>query len=152
MTIPPRVDHAPRVPRQATQARAATGNRMALSVDSGYRSVHRPTEPGPVGHVLIRAAGGDGRSRARTAAESGPPFTHREEPMATTRARSLIATLGAVLLLAGANSALAETPKRGGTLTYLIPADAPPSFDGHRETTFATVHTAAPFYSVLVRS
>src|SRR3982751_4736315 len=44
-----------------------------------------------------------------------------------------------------------ETPKRGGTLTYVIPADAPPSFDGHRETTFATVHAAAPFYSVLIR-
>ena len=24
----------------------------------------------------------------------------------------------------------AETPKRGGTLTFMIPADAPPSFDG----------------------
>jgi peptide/nickel transport system substrate-binding protein len=45
----------------------------------------------------------------------------------------------------------AESPKRGGTLTYMIPADAPPSFDGHRETTFATVHAAAPFYSVLIR-
>src|SRR5205085_3326474 len=44
-----------------------------------------------------------------------------------------------------------EAPKRGGTLTYLIPADAPPSFDGHREATYATVHTAAPFYSVLIR-
>ena len=33
----------------------------------------------------------------------------------------------------------------------MIPADAPPSFDGHRETTFATVHAAAPFYSVLIR-
>src|SRR5437016_12883936 len=43
-----------------------------------------------------------------------------------------------------------ETPKRGGTLTYLIPADAPPSFDGHREATFATVHATAPFYSVLI--
>jgi peptide/nickel transport system substrate-binding protein len=28
-------------------------------------------------------------------------------------------------------------PKHGGTLTYMIPADAPPTFDGHRETTFA---------------
>src|SRR5258707_3255198 len=45
----------------------------------------------------------------------------------------------------------AEEPKRGGTLTYLIPADAPPSFDGHRETTYATVHAAAPYYSVLIR-
>ena len=44
-----------------------------------------------------------------------------------------------------------ETPKRGGTLTYMIPADAPPSFDGHRETTYATVHATAPFYSVLIR-
>ena len=33
----------------------------------------------------------------------------------------------------------------------MIPADAPPSFDGHRETTYATVHTGAPFYSVLIR-
>ena len=44
-----------------------------------------------------------------------------------------------------------ETPKRGGILTYMIPADAPPSFDGHRETTYATVHSTAPFYSVLIR-
>jgi peptide/nickel transport system substrate-binding protein len=44
-----------------------------------------------------------------------------------------------------------ETPKRGGTLTYMIPADAPPSFDGHKESTFATVHGFAPFYSLLVR-
>src|SRR5246127_3840278 len=44
-----------------------------------------------------------------------------------------------------------ETPKRGGNLTYLIPADAPPSFDGHREGTYATVHMTAPFYSVLIR-
>ena len=44
-----------------------------------------------------------------------------------------------------------ETPKHGGTLTYMIPADAPPSLDGHRETTYATVHAAAPFYSVLIR-
>ncbi len=55
--------------------------------------------------------------------------------------------LAALVAPAGA----AETPKRGGTLTYMIPADAPPSFDGHRESTYATVHAFAPFYSVLVR-
>jgi peptide/nickel transport system substrate-binding protein len=43
------------------------------------------------------------------------------------------------------------TPKRGGTLSYMVPADAPPSFDGHRESTYATVHITAPFYSVLIR-
>src|SRR5437867_2652225 len=59
---------------------------------------------------------------------------------------------GAALLAAAAvPGAGAETPKRGGTLTYMIAADAPPSFDAHREGTFATVHSAAPFYSVLIR-
>src|SRR5215471_6248024 len=63
------------------------------------------------------------------------------------------AGLGAVFCVAtlAAPAAAAETPKRGGTLTYMIPADAPPSLDGHRETTYATVHAAAPFYSVLIR-
>src|SRR5215813_8845413 len=62
------------------------------------------------------------------------------------------AGLGAVFCVATvAAPAATETPKRGGILTYMISADAPPSFDGHRETTFATVHAAAPFYSVLIR-
>ena len=60
------------------------------------------------------------------------------------------ASLGALLAIAG-TTASAEMPKRGGTLTYMIPADAPPTFDGHRETTYVTAHTGAPFYSVLIR-
>src|ERR1700719_2897504 len=56
-----------------------------------------------------------------------------------------------MIFAATAPATLAETPKTGGTLTYMIPANAPPSLDGHRETTFATIHSAAPFYSVLIR-
>jgi peptide/nickel transport system substrate-binding protein len=59
---------------------------------------------------------------------------------------------GAILLSIGLPAVATETPKRGGVLTYMIPADAPPSFDGHREATFATIHAVAPFYSVLVRA
>ena len=59
--------------------------------------------------------------------------------------------LAAAPVLVSAPTHADETPKRGGTLTYLIPADAPPSFDGHREATYATVHATAPFYSVLIR-
>ena len=44
----------------------------------------------------------------------------------------------------------AQAPKTGGTLTFVVPAE-PPSFDGHRETTFALIHPIAPFYSVLIR-
>jgi peptide/nickel transport system substrate-binding protein len=65
--------------------------------------------------------------------------------------RWLVAGVLAILVSAGWPATAADTPKRGGTLTYMIPADAPPSFDGHREATFATVHAVAPFYSVLVR-
>jgi peptide/nickel transport system substrate-binding protein len=62
------------------------------------------------------------------------------------------AALVGAFVAAGPPTALAaETPKNGGLLTYVIPADAPPSFDAHRETTFATIQSAAPFYSVLIR-
>ncbi len=63
----------------------------------------------------------------------------------------LAASVGAFLGAVSPGVAAAEIPKYGGTLTYVIPADGPPSFDGHREATFATIHSAAPFYSVLIR-
>jgi peptide/nickel transport system substrate-binding protein len=71
-----------------------------------------------------------------------------------SRQRQGRAGLGALLaaaLLFSAGAALAEAPKRGGILTYMIPADGGPSLDGHRETTYAVVHATAPFYSVLIR-
>jgi peptide/nickel transport system substrate-binding protein len=64
------------------------------------------------------------------------------------------AGLGIVLGTAAAAAPPAEEEapaKRGGTFTFMIPADAPPSFDGHREGTFAMLHATAPFYSVLIR-
>ena len=72
-------------------------------------------------------------------------------------------TIGSIWLVAGffvllgSSAATAaggeeEAPaKRGGIFTFVIPADAPPSFDGHREGTFAMLHATAPFYSVLIR-
>src|SRR5436853_5062194 len=63
----------------------------------------------------------------------------------------LAAGLGALLIGTAFPSRAEETPKNGGVLNYVIPADAPPSFDAHRETTYATIHSAAPFYSLLIR-
>ena len=68
--------------------------------------------------------------------------------------RTILLTAGAFFVAGLAASALAageETPEYGGTLTYMIPADAPPSLDGHREGTYALIHAVAPFYSVLMR-
>jgi len=70
----------------------------------------------------------------------------------TMRAGLMKAGLGiALATLAAAPAVAADTPKRGGMLTFTIPADAPPSLDGHKETTFATLHATAPFYSTLIR-
>ncbi len=57
-----------------------------------------------------------------------------------------------IAILVGLPALADEVPKRGGTLTFMIPADSSPSFDGHRENTFATIHAVAPFYSVLIRA
>lgn len=44
----------------------------------------------------------------------------------------------------------AQTPKRGGTLTYAVTAEAP-TFDCHATTTYAAIHVLAPHYSLLVK-
>src|SRR6516164_2421550 len=84
----------------------------------------------------------------RTWRRSGSTNNYMRETV-ELKSAMVAAMLGAAAVAGPA--AAGETPKYGGTLTYMIPADAPPSFDGHREATFATVHSAAPFYSVLIR-
>jgi peptide/nickel transport system substrate-binding protein len=66
-------------------------------------------------------------------------------------AASAVGVLGISVAALAAAPGEEEAGKRGGTFTYVIPADAPASFDGHREGSFATLHSAAPFYSVLIR-
>ena len=69
------------------------------------------------------------------------------------RTALIIASIAVVVAVGPVMAAdtVEATPKRGGTLTYMIPADAPPSLDGHREGTFAMLHALAPFYSLLMR-
>jgi peptide/nickel transport system substrate-binding protein len=42
------------------------------------------------------------------------------------------------------------TPRAGGELTFVVPGE-PPSYDAHREETFALIHPAAPHYNTLLR-
>ncbi|MBS0242092.1 MAG: ABC transporter substrate-binding protein [Proteobacteria bacterium] len=44
----------------------------------------------------------------------------------------------------------AETPKKGGILTYAVTAEAP-TFDCHATTTYAVIHVVSPHYSLLVK-
>jgi peptide/nickel transport system substrate-binding protein len=68
----------------------------------------------------------------------------------TYKKLAVSAFVGAGLVLGAGGPAAADTPKRGGILKYVIPSN-PPSADGHRETTFGTIHPFAQFYSVLIR-
>ena len=65
---------------------------------------------------------------------------------------AVLAGLTALLALSGlARPAGAqEAPRHGGELVFLVPA-GPPSYDAHREETFALMHPAAPHYNTLLR-
>ena len=60
----------------------------------------------------------------------------------------LALVLGALTLSVGGFAG--EAPRSGGELVFAV-AETPPSFDGHRETTFAMIHPIAPHYSTLLR-
>jgi len=60
-----------------------------------------------------------------------------------------IAVSGVLAMLA-TSSALAQTPKKGGTLNFSVVAE-PPNYDCHGSTTFALIHPIAPHYSLLVK-
>ena len=55
------------------------------------------------------------------------------------------------LRLSGRDTCRRE-PETRGVLTYMIPADAPPSFEGHRESTYAMIHSVAPFYGTFIEA
>ncbi len=61
--------------------------------------------------------------------------------------RSLMA-LAAAFALPGAASA--DTPVRGGTLSFAVVAE-PPNYDCHSNTTFGHTHPVAPHYSTLLK-
>ena len=73
--------------------------------------------------------------------------------MRTTPVPGLVVWAGLSLaILAGGPAPVpaAETPRAGGELVFAVPAE-PPTFDAHRENTFAVIHPISPHYSLLLR-
>jgi len=66
-----------------------------------------------------------------------------------TRIAIAIAIVGLMVCSYGVQ-AQEERPRPGGELVFAV-GGTPPSFDGHRETTFAMLHPVAPHYSTLLR-
>ncbi len=62
----------------------------------------------------------------------------------------VMALAGVMLASAGAITASAATPKRGGILNFVVGSKIP-SYDGHIESTFGMIHPIRPFYSLLFR-
>src|SRR5262245_59659782 len=72
--------------------------------------------------------------------------------------RSLVRVLVIVMCLAQliglggpVPAAAQDQPRPGGELVFVVAAE-PPSFDGHREETFAMLHPIAPHYNTLLRT
>src|SRR5437899_1181909 len=65
--------------------------------------------------------------------------------------RALIVLLVGILSgLAPMPSAMAQAPRHGGELVFVVGSEMP-SYDGHREETFGLMHPAGPHYSTLLR-
>src|SRR5438132_2477722 len=148
---------APSRPTTCTKAGATTSIGTPSWIRFDLRFHHGDTENTEKNRPLCHP--GEGRDPFPRWAPAGacPRAGRRPDPWAgvtslwcgSKKSAAVAVMLGAI---ATAVPSLAEEePKRGGTLTYMIPADGPPSFDGHREATYATVHSAAPYYSVLIR-
>src|SRR5271165_6341904 len=144
----------------ARSGRAAV-SRSRFAPASGRRSNTRAQAQSILRLAFARTNLGRKPSKRRNARERPPADLPTDDQLNSGSRRMKIgwalrdAGLGVAVILMMAGAALAaseeEAPKRGGILTYMIPADAPPSFDGHREGTFATLQAMAPFYSVLIR-
>ena len=112
---------------------APPASRPPASVDANARTPHVPME----GESEFSHS-----AQSSTPPSTPPPDTtaalaQRQEPPASTGSD-------------GGPSAAASEPRVGGELRFVVPGE-PPSYDAHREETFALIHPAAPHYNTLLR-
>jgi peptide/nickel transport system substrate-binding protein len=68
-----------------------------------------------------------------------------------TRSLWILACVAIITAIAPSPETSAQDkPRYGGELIFVVPAE-PPSFDAHREETFAMLHPGAPHYNTLLR-
>lgn len=75
---------------------------------------------------------------------------HREMGISKCWVIGAIILFGGLLCFGAGPAAAQEKPQYGGILNFAVGAE-PPSFDPHRESTFAVIHPVSPHYSLLVK-
>src|SRR5438874_12987042 len=70
--------------------------------------------------------------------------------MRIVRPTALLCTALALAMTVAMPASAQDKPRSGGELIFVVPAE-PPTYDGHREGTFALVHPLAPHYNTLLR-
>jgi peptide/nickel transport system substrate-binding protein len=104
-------------------------------------------------------------ANAPRVASTGPPATRAQDGEPATIAQGAPASPGppdttvqryqrenspAPTAPAKVPAVAAGQPRAGGELKFVVPSE-PPSYDAHREETFALIHPAAPHYNTLLR-
>jgi peptide/nickel transport system substrate-binding protein len=112
--------------------------------------VATPSAPQP----MAVDAGAPGAIAARIEG-SGPPavvqrLTTSPSPPATTAPPDQSERTPAATVPEKGAAVAPVPPRAGGELTFVVPGE-PPSYDAHREETFALIHPAAPHYNTLLR-
>jgi peptide/nickel transport system substrate-binding protein len=110
------------------------------------RAFLRAAALGSIGLGVLACTSGPAVSPTAPAAKPTDPAKPAEAPKPTTAAGPTAAGAAPTSVTTKA----AETPRRGGELVYVVSAE-PPSFDGHKETTFAMIHPVSPHYSTLLK-
>ena len=72
------------------------------------------------------------------------------KPPAPVLAMLRVLVTATLVMLGPVATRAQDAPRNGGELVMMVPAE-PPSYDGHREGTFGTVHPLAPHYNTLLR-
>ncbi|HSF05868.1 MAG TPA: ABC transporter substrate-binding protein [Methylomirabilota bacterium] len=131
---------------KATPVREANPPAVLSQNDSQKRSLLKPTQRGPSSEqpsfTDAQALPAAARAQVSTPTNIDPPEAtvkesdHQGSPSPPSAERSPAVT--------------PAPPRAGGELTFVVPAE-PPSYDAHREETFALIHPAAPHYNTLLR-
>ncbi|MGH7089928.1 MAG: ABC transporter substrate-binding protein, partial [Stellaceae bacterium] len=76
--------------------------------------------------------------------------TRSRRPGSAARLRTVLAAIAAILFVAQAAPAAAETPRHGGILDFAVTVE-PHDYDCDDNTSFAFLHQIAPHYSTLLK-